>query len=82
MAKMTFAKAVKYKGTLHLGNTTILVADEDVEALKQSGGWVLEEPVVETPVEIEVREVPEDIEEVSEPAPVKAKTKTAKPKAE
>lgn len=85
MAKMLFAKKVKYGAVVYPANTKIDVAADDVELLKQSGGWVVEEPVVVAPVEIEVEEVvetPEAIEEEPQPAPVKAKSKSAKPKAE
>lgn len=44
MAKMYFAKTVKYEGVTYPPNTTFEVKDEDVNDLKKVGGWVKEEP--------------------------------------
>lgn len=45
MAKMYFAKTVKYEGVTYPPNTTFEVKDEDVNDLKKVGGWVKKEAV-------------------------------------
>ena len=42
--KMLFAKTVKYAGEIKLANVKFDVDEKDVEALKQAGGWVVDEP--------------------------------------
>lgn len=44
MAKMYFGKTVRYEGTEYPPNTTFEVKDTDVDGLKKSGGWLVEEP--------------------------------------
>lgn len=41
MAKMLFAKTVKYLGIEYPSNTQFTVQDEDVLDLKTAGGWVV-----------------------------------------
>lgn len=43
MAKMSFAKKVKYLGTTYPANTAIEVKDEDIQNLKNAGGWLMQE---------------------------------------
>ena len=47
MAKMIFAKSVRYKGITYPPNTQFEVLDEEVQDLKTAGGWVIEEPKAE-----------------------------------
>lgn len=49
MAKMVFAKTVRYLGSEYTPNTAFEVKDVDVEDLKKVGGWVIEEPKVSEP---------------------------------
>lgn len=58
MAKMYFGKTVRYEGTEYPPNTTFEVKDTDVNDLKKSGGWLVEEPK-----EIDDDKEPEDDEE-------------------
>lgn len=44
MAKVYFSTAVKYNGTKYPANAPFEVADKDVDNLRKSGGWVVEEP--------------------------------------
>ena len=41
---MYFGKTVRYEGTEYPPNTTFEVKDTDVDGLKKSGGWLVEEP--------------------------------------
>ena len=61
MAKMYFGKTVRYEGTEYPPNTTFEVKDTDVDGLKKSGGWLVEEPK-----EIDDKEPEGDGEEKSE----------------
>jgi len=61
MAKMYFGKTVRYEGTEYPPNTTFEVKDTDVDDLKKSGGWLVEEPK-----EIDDKEPEGDGEEKSE----------------
>jgi hypothetical protein len=56
MAKMYFGKTVRYEGTEYPPNTTFEVKDTDVDGLKKSGGWLVEEP----------KEIEDDKDEKSE----------------
>lgn len=47
MAKMYFAKTVRYEGTEYPPNTTFEVRDADVDDLKKAGGWIIEESKVD-----------------------------------
>jgi hypothetical protein len=47
MAKMIFAKSVRYKGITYPPNTQFEVLDEEVQDLKTAGGWVIEKPKVD-----------------------------------
>ena len=47
MAKMYFAKTVRYEGSEYPPNTAFEVKDVDVDDLKKAGGWVIEEPKVD-----------------------------------
>ena len=42
MAKMYFAKRVKYLGTTYPANAAIEVKEEDIQDLKNAGGWLME----------------------------------------
>lgn len=66
MAKMYFAKTVRYLGTRFVPNTVFEVADADVTDLKAAGGWVIEE---KKPVELvkEVLPLEEESPELLEP---------------
>lgn len=44
MAKMYFAKTVRYEGSEYPPNTAFEVKDVDVDDLKKAGGWIIEEP--------------------------------------
>ena len=55
MAKISFGKTVKYRGSVYPPNTVFEVSDSDVADLKKAGGWVKEEP--ETEVEPEKSEL-------------------------
>jgi len=44
MAKMYFAKTVRYEGSEYPPNTTFEVKDSDVDDLKKAGGWIIEKP--------------------------------------
>ena len=44
MAKMYFAKTVRYKGSEYPPNTAFEVKDVDVDDLKKAGGWIIEKP--------------------------------------
>ena len=43
MAKISFGKTVKYRGSVYPPNTIFEVKDTDVDGLKKSGGWLIEE---------------------------------------
>ena len=58
---MYFGKTVRYEGTEYPPNTTFEVKDTDVDDLKKSGGWLVEEPK-----EIDDKEPEGDGEEKSE----------------
>ena len=47
MAKMYFAKTVRYEGLEYPPNTVFEVKDVDVDGLKKHGGWIIEEPKVD-----------------------------------
>jgi hypothetical protein len=47
MAKMYFAKTVRYKGLEYPPNTAFEVRDADVDDLKKAGGWIIEKPKVD-----------------------------------
>ena len=47
MAKMYFAKTVRYEGSEYPPNTTFEVKDVDVDDLKKAGGWIIEKPKVD-----------------------------------
>jgi len=47
MAKMYFAKTVRYEGSEYPPNTAFEVRDVDVDDLKKAGGWIIEEPKVD-----------------------------------
>jgi hypothetical protein len=47
MAKMYFAKTVRYEGSEYPPNTTFEVKDNDVDDLKKAGGWIIEKPKVD-----------------------------------
>jgi len=47
MAKMYFAKTVRYQGSEYPPNTAFEVRDVDVDDLKKAGGWVIEERKVD-----------------------------------
>ena len=47
MAKMYFAKTVRYEGSEYPPNTTFEVKDADVDDLKKAGGWIIEKPKVD-----------------------------------
>ncbi len=53
---MYFGKTVRYEGTEYPPNTTFEVKDTDVDGLKKSGGWLVEEP----------KEIEDDKDEKSE----------------
>ncbi|MFA5638821.1 MAG: hypothetical protein WC961_08075 [Anaerovoracaceae bacterium] len=44
MAKMYFAKTVRYEGSEYPPNTAFEVKDADVDDLKKAGGWIIEKP--------------------------------------
>lgn len=87
MAKMYFAKTVKYKGVTYSPQVRFEVDRADVEELKAAGGWLVEEKpkeekkVVEEAIAKKVEEVKEEVKkEVKEEKPVQ-KSSTQKPKA-
>lgn len=47
MAKMYFAKTVRYEGSEYPPNTAFEVKDADVDDLKKAGGWIIEKPKVD-----------------------------------
>ena len=47
MAKMYFAKTVRYEGSEYPPNTAFEVKDVDVDDLKKAGGWIIEKPKVD-----------------------------------
>ena len=47
MAKMYFAKTVRYEGSEYPPNTAFEVKDVDVDGLKKAGGWIIEKPKVD-----------------------------------
>lgn len=47
MAKMYFAKTVRYQGSEYPPNTAFEVKDVDVDDLKKAGGWIIEKPKVD-----------------------------------
>ena len=47
MAKMYFAKTVRYQGSEYPPNTAFEVRDVDVDDLKKAGGWIIEKPKVD-----------------------------------
>lgn len=47
MAKMYFAKTVRYEGSEYPPNTVFEVKDADVDDLKKAGGWIIEGPKVD-----------------------------------
>ena len=47
MAKMYFAKTVRYEGSEYPPNTAFEVRDVDVDDLKKAGGWIIEKPKVD-----------------------------------
>ncbi len=64
MAKMMFAKTVKYNGTKYPPNTQFEVLEEDVQDLKTAGGWVVEKAIKEAEQIIEEQPTEEDKSEV------------------
>lgn len=48
MAKMYFAKTVRYEGSEYPPNTAFEVKDVDVGDLKKAGGWIIEKPKVDS----------------------------------
>lgn len=65
MAKMMFAKTVKYNGTKYPPNTQFEVLEEDVQDLKTAGGWVVEKAIKEAEQVIEEQPTEEPVEEVA-----------------
>ena len=53
MAKISFGKTVKYQGSVYPPNTVFEVLDEEVEDLQKAGGWVIEEPKINSSEESE-----------------------------
>jgi len=47
VAKMYFAKTVRYQGSEYPPNTAFEVKDVDVDDLKKAGGWIIEKPKVD-----------------------------------
>ena len=81
MAKMYFAKTVRYQGTKYYPNTVFEVKEEDILDLKASGGWVVENPApvrLAEPVEPEL--IDEDPIEPEEVVVVAKKPSARKPK--
>lgn len=70
MAKMYFAKTVKYNNQVYPPNTVFDVRDEDIDELKIVGGWLIEsEPKkekIEVATTVEPEEVPEEVDELNE----------------
>lgn len=64
MAKMMFAKTVKYNGTKYPPNTQFEVLEEDVQDLKTAGGWVVEKAIKEAEQVTEEQPTEEDKSEV------------------
>lgn len=46
MVKMTFARTIKYSDKICPANSTVMVKEEDVEALKKIGGVIIAEDAV------------------------------------
>lgn len=65
MAKISFGKTVKYKGSIYPPNTVFEVSDSDVADLQKAGGWVIEESKAKKE-KVEPKILTEKVEEKAE----------------
>lgn len=84
MAKMYFAKTVKYLGVKYAPHIQFEVDDKDIESLRQAGGWVVEElksePVEDVIEPVEVKAEADASEPVEPPEPEVVEPKIEAPK--